>query len=81
MRKILAALLTTVAVGFAGSALAQDKAAAPAEPVAAPAVTAPAEVKPVEAPVPRQPLRSPRPSLPRRSGRSGGGPGSGAQQG
>jgi len=51
MRKILAALLTTVAVGFAGSALAQDKAAAPAEPVAAPAVTAPAEVKPVEAPV------------------------------
>ena len=51
MRKILAALLTTVAVGFACSALAQDKAAAPAEPVAAPAVTAPAEVKPVEAPV------------------------------
>ena len=50
MRKIFAALLTTLAVSFAGGALADDKAAAPAEAAAAPAVTAPAEAKPVEAP-------------------------------
>jgi len=47
MRKLFAALLTTLAVGFAGSALADEKPEAPA--AAAPAVTAPAEVK-AEAP-------------------------------
>ncbi len=52
MRKIVTALLTTLAVSFAGSALADDK-DAPVAPAAAPAVTAPAaaEAKPVEAPV------------------------------
>ncbi|WP_374266119.1 ammonium transporter [Zoogloea sp.] len=51
MKKLFAALLATVAVSFAGSALAQDKAEAPA---AAPAVTAPApaaDAKPAEVPV------------------------------
>jgi Amt family ammonium transporter len=54
MRKIVTALLTTLAVSFAGSALADDK-EAPVAPAAAPAVTAPAaaaaEAKPAEAPV------------------------------
>ncbi|RTL42226.1 MAG: ammonium transporter [Rhodocyclaceae bacterium] len=54
MKKIFAALLTTLTVGLAGHALAQDK-DAPAAPTAAPAVTAPAEAaataKPAEAPV------------------------------
>ncbi|MDD2988802.1 MAG: ammonium transporter [Zoogloea sp.] len=50
MRKTIAALLASLAVSFGGSVLAQDKAAAPVEPVAAPAVSATAEVKPVEAP-------------------------------
>ncbi|WP_374482239.1 ammonium transporter [Zoogloea sp.] len=53
MKKLFAALLTTLTVGFAGHALAQDK-DAPAAPTAAPAVTAPAEAsaaaKPAEAP-------------------------------
>jgi len=53
MKKIFAALLTTLTVGLAGHALAQDK-DAPAAPTAAPAVTAPAEAaataKPAEAP-------------------------------
>ena len=54
MKKLFAALLATVAVSFAGSALAQDKAEAPAAAAAAPAVTAPApaaDAKPAEAPV------------------------------
>ena len=52
MRKIVTALLTTLAVSFAGSALADDK-EAPVAPAAATAVTAPAaaEAKPAEAPV------------------------------
>ncbi|KAB2966856.1 ammonium transporter [Zoogloea sp.] len=54
MRKLVTALLTTLAVSFAGSALADDK-EAPVAPAAAPAVTAPAaaaaEAKPAEAPV------------------------------
>ena len=52
MRKIVTALLTTLAVSFAGSALADDK-EAPVAPAAAAAVTAPAaaEAKPAEAPV------------------------------
>ncbi|NML27223.1 ammonium transporter [Zoogloea dura] len=54
MRKIVTALLTTLAVSFAGSALADDK-EAPVAPAAAPAVAAPAaaaaEAKPAEAPV------------------------------
>ena len=53
MKKLFAALLTTLTVGFAGHALAQDK-EAPAAPTAAPAVTAPAEasaaVMPASAP-------------------------------
>ncbi|MBS0345367.1 MAG: ammonium transporter [Proteobacteria bacterium] len=53
MKKLFAALLATLTVGFAGHALAQDK-DAPAAPTAAPAVTAPAEAsaaaKPAEAP-------------------------------
>ncbi|WP_079434290.1 ammonium transporter [Zoogloea sp. LCSB751] len=53
MKKLFAALLATLTVGFAGHALAQDK-DAPATPTAAPAVTAPAEAsaaaKPAEAP-------------------------------
>ncbi|MDD3354663.1 ammonium transporter [Zoogloea sp.] len=52
MKKLFAALLTSLAVSFAGGVLADDK---PVVPVDAPAVTAPAdaaaEVKPVEVPV------------------------------
>ncbi len=54
MKKLFAALIASVAVSFAGSALAQDKAEAPAAAAAVPAVTAPApaaDAKPAEAPV------------------------------
>ena len=50
MKKLIAALLASVALGFAGGAIAEDKPEAPVAVVAAPAASAPAEVK-VEAPV------------------------------
>ena len=50
MKKLFAALLASVALGFAGGAIAEDKPEAPVAVVAAPAASAAAEVK-VEAPV------------------------------
>ena len=42
MKKLFAALLASVALGFAGGASAEDKPEAPAAVVAAPAASAPA---------------------------------------